>query len=274
MGFKNISLIPNTALNAKKLQIIFLGLACLFIFIGCGPSTYSHSTADNKNLSSVGDRGDQTKPQATCNRVTEGDVDIKVMAYTDANGNRNNSFVRLKFLSVPTAFTNSGYDIHIVKWTASPTGVVSPASNEAPLYVNSKFEIQQGAQFNNASNWGFNAGGAGCSTCLSLDWYNFQLLAQQNNVTLNSSQDFFDKFNLLMDLNDPNGDWKVLQVQFKNNGTTVKHVNILIPTFDANPEDYEKTHAAVLNNLHPFISKKGQGFTSSQFQSFANAHCF
>lgn len=257
--------------HTHKLAVV---LACAIALMGCGAKNSPNTESGSNDLASVGDRGDQTKPQATCNRVTEGDIDVKIMAYADGSGNKNNSLVRLKFLSVPAEFSTGTYDIHMVKWTASPNGAITPTSTESPLYVNSKFELFQGGIFNNASTWGFNSGGSGCSSCLSIDWNNINEVAKDAGISISTSNDFFSKFNLLMDLNDANGDWKVLQIIFKNKGISVKHVNILIPTFDANPEDYEKSHPAVLNNLHPFLSKKGQGFTASQFQSFANTNCF
>ena len=239
--------------------------------MGCGSRVTGGSTdmASTNGMPNPADRGGASgKPVASCNKAVKNDFDVRLMAYTDQNGIRNNSLVRLKFAHVPAEYVGDGYDIQIRKWTASPTGVVRPASNEAPQFVTSRFETKSSGIFNAASNWGYN-------TSLNMDWYNMKLIAAANGTTTYTDPNvFFQNYNLLLDLQDPGGDWKALQVILTYNGAAVKWLDILIPTFDANPADYQANHPAVLTNLHPLFSMLGQGFPASQFQTETNGYCF
>lgn len=258
-------------LGTQKLQVTLLIALAFFALSGCGAK--NSQTSGSSDQGSLGDRGDTTttKPAAVCNKISSGDVEARLMAYVDANGARNNSLVRLKFVRVPDDYANDGYDILIRKWTASPTGVVRPGAGEEPLYVNTLIEMKTNNSFQAMTGWNYNLK---CDTCPTLEWYNMKLIAQKYNVTANSPNEFFSKFDLLLDLQDAAGDWKALQIIFVNGSTVMKTLNMLIPTFDANPGDYTPNHPPVLNNLHPFISMINQNFPTSQFQTEANGYCF
>jgi hypothetical protein len=194
------------------------------------------------------------------------------MAYVDQNGNRNNSLVRLKFLNVPAEYISQQYDIQIRKWTASPSGVVKPSNTETPYYANVRVDRLVNGVYSAASTWNYNKE---CSTCPTLEWYNMNLIAKKQSQTFTDANAFFAEYHLLIDLEDPNGDWKALQVNFVTpQGVTVKTTNILIPAFDANPADYQVDHPPVLSNLHPFKNMLGQGWSASQFETESKAFCF
>lgn len=262
-------------MKARLRQATLLGLLGLGALTGCG----SHNTADSSiDLSSTGtpganDRGGNSgKPTATCNKIVQGDLEVRLMAYTDANNIRNNSLIRLKFVHVPDEYISGNYDIQIRKWTASATGVVRPANTEAPFYVNTRIDLKSNGLYQPASTWNYNLA---CDTCPTLQWSNMQLIASANGgQTFNNANTFFEKFQLLLDLEDSAGDWKALQIIFMNGNVPVKYVNMLIPSFDANPADYKATHPLVLSNLHPLLSMLDQGFPSTQYQTESNSYCF
>jgi hypothetical protein len=251
----------------KHLYTAFLVILAASALMGCGSRNIQNST-DSASTAST-DTPTGSKPVASCNKVVQDDFDIRLMAVKDANGAVNNSLVRLKFVKVPDSFMSDGYNIEIRKWTASSTGVITPADTASPEFANVRFDARSSSGiYNSASTWNFNLM---CSTCLNIDWYNLKLLVNKDYTSANA---FFDKYHLLIDLQDSTGDWKALQIVLTLNNAPVKWVDILIPTFDANPADYKLTHPAVLNNKHPFISMLDQGFSSSQFQTQSNSFCF
>lgn len=251
-------------MTTKTIYTSMLVLIAATALMGCGSRVSSSGSTDSASTAASA----SGKPVASCNKVSQNNFDVRLMAYTDANGVTNPSLVRLKFAQVPSEYLNDGYDIEIRKWTASSTGVVRPANSESPQYATSKLEYKSSSIFNSASAWGYNQ-------TLNLDWYNMKLVAAANGTTTYTDPNvFFQKYNLLLDLKDPNGDWKALQIVLTYNGAAVKWVNILIPTFYANPTDYQATHPAVLSNLHPLLSMVGQGFASSQYTTETNSYCF
>ena len=180
--------------------------------------------------------------------------------------------IRLKFTNVPSEYLSAGWDIHIVKWTASSAGVVRPAANEGKEFVNARFDHKYNGVYNAASNWNYNLA---CDTCPTLEWSNLKLIASSQGQTFNDANTFFNEYHLLLDLQDNSGDWKGLTVMFVNSaGATMRTVDLLIPSFDANPADYQASHPAILANLHPFLSMLNQGWTASQFQTESQAFCF
>ncbi len=248
----------------KTLYTSLLVLIAATALMGCGSRVSSSGSSDSASTAAAA----SNKPLAVCNKVVKNDFDVRLMAYTDANGVSNGSMVRLKFAHIPTEYVGDGYDIQIRKWTASSTGVVRPADTDTPQYANSKLEYKSSNIYQSASNWGYN-------TTMNVDWYNMKLIAAANEaITYTDPNTFFQKYNMLVDLQDTTGDWKALQIILTYNGTAVKWVNILIPTFYADPADYQATHPAVLSNLHPLLSMIGQGFASSQYTTETNGYCF
>jgi hypothetical protein len=266
----NGGFMKNSSLNFenKWFQVSMLVCFSFLALSGCGARSTPNDSTSLASTSATA----STKPSAKCNQASKDDVQFQLMAYTDQNNNTNNSLVRLKFINVPSDYVAQGYDIQIRKWTASSTGVVSPSNAEAPQYVNTRFDYKSNGVYNVASNWNYNLS---CSTCPALFWSNMLLIAKARGETYTDANTFFSNYTLLLDLNDAAGDWKALQVNFVNSsGVAVRSVNALIPTFDANPADYQANHPAILTALHPFYNMLNQGWTASQFQTQSNSYCF
>ncbi len=257
----------------RQIQISVMPLLCVLTFVACGPKN-SGTDSGSTDSASLGDRNDTTLPQAICNRVTDGNLDLKLMEYKDIGGNKNSSMIRMKLLRVPDEFMSDGWDIHIRKWTASKSGDVKPAINEEPYYPLAKIEYNSGSGYTSISQWEFNGGAEGCASCANIDWTNMKQMAATKGLTYTSANAYFANFTLLIDLEDPNGDWKALQILFRKDGQTQKFANILIPTFEADPADYIKTHPKVLSDIHPFIGMLNKDWDASEFQTMANGNCF
>jgi hypothetical protein len=253
-------------MNNKHLYAALLVVLAASALIGCGSRNTMNTT---ESASTATAEADTNKLTATCNKAVQDDFDIRLMAVKDANGAINKSLVRMKFVKVPDAFMSDGYNIEIRKWSASSTGVITPAETATPEFANVRFDTKSSSGvYSSASTWNFNLM---CSTCLNIDWHNMKLLVNKSYTSANA---FFDKYHLLIDLQDASGDWKALQVVLTQNGVPVKWVDLLIPVFDVNPAEYKNNRPAVLFNKHPFISMLDQGFSSSQFQTQSNGFCF
>lgn len=259
-------------MTSHNLKLTLLMVLALTVLVSCG----SKKSDGSVDLSSDDDRGQNplSKPQAYCNKVVDGDLEVRLMAYKDPNGRPNNSLIRMKFVKVPNEYAANNYDIRIRKWTASPTGVIRPSDTEAPLHVNTRIDLKSAGGYEIASGWGYNLD---CASCLLLDWHNMGIIANDHGETYTNANVFFEKYHLLLDLEDAKGDWKGLTIVFTDLGVPVKHVNILIPTFAADPVDYVTNHPPVLNQLHPFYSMRypiDQGWPSTQFETESNGYCF
>jgi len=268
MKSKDTTSTQNLNFKNNWVQVSLLICFSFLALSGCGAKSTPESSTELASTTTA----TSNKPSAQCNRGAKDDVEFRLMAYTDQYNNRNNSMIRLKFVQVPNEYITEGYDIHIRKWTASSTGVVRPADNEAPQYVNVRFDLKANGIYNVASNWSYNQN---CSTCPTLEWTNMELIAKAKGQTFTDANTFFSNYTLLLDLEDSAGDWKALQINFVNSaGVAVRSINTLIPTFDANPADYATNHPTVLQSIHPFMTMLNQGWTSTQFQTGASRYCF
>jgi hypothetical protein len=270
--------IKTNDVNVKLVKVLLLASLAMFSIVGCGSRNTANAGGDYSSASTSTTTTTLTSSGsvAACNRYasSNGDLDYEIEAVTDSLGNRLSSLVRIKFLNVPSQYATQNWDIHIRKWTASSTGVVSPANTEAPEYADVRFDRLSQGIYSSASSWSYNLP---CSTCPTLQWSNMQLIMNAQNQTISTANTFFSQYHLLVDLKDSptNPTWKALQINFVDqNGLVQVTSNVLIPTFDADPSYYQKDHPPVLSNLHPFISKLNQGFTAAQLSTIANGYCF
>lgn len=261
--------------TSNKLQTALLMSLAVAALAGCGSRSTPTGSTDSSSTNTT-----SSGTAVQCNRITQGDVSFSLMTYKDSQGTVNPSYVRLKFNSVPSDIENDIYEIRFQKWTASSTGVVRPSSSETPRCVPTHIEKKSGLSFISAdSQYIYNAtpnedcSGSGI---YALDWYNLDAVAKKNGDPALAPSVYFNKYTFLLNLNDPNGDWKALQVDFYNrtSGALLKRLQILIPSFEADPAIYQSTKPSVLSSLHPFLGMLNQGWSTSQYQAESNTYCF
>lgn len=260
-------------------QILVLALTGISLagLMGCGASSSpGNGSADFGSNGGTTTTTTSDKPSVFCNQAAKDDVQFSLRIYQDPSGNRNNSFVRLKLQALPVSYVPGQWDIRIKKWTVSPGGTKYPSASDPTQYVDVRFEKKASGVYSPASNWGYNLD---CSACGTLQWDNMLQIAKNNGDSTDSNpitvSNFFSTYNLLLNLQDTTNTWKALTLEFVDtSGVTQRTLDILIPSFDANPSDYSANHAAILNNLHPFISMLGQNWPSSQFATMSDSYCF
>ena len=97
-----------------------------------------------------------------------------------------------------------------------------------------------------------------------------------NLVNVNSPAEFFANVVLNIDLKDDQGSYKVLEINFKDaSGAITSTTSLLIPRFEANPDEYKASHAnlQLLSDLHPLRSLLGSGFSTSHYLTESQKSC-
>lgn len=190
------------------------------------------------------------------------DFQVALEQYVDMYGQTRNDMVRLRIVKAPIDWKNSNLDLGIYRWSASPSGAVS--TDSTPLYY----------QFERKVSGGFQT-----LTSMAYRYFNWGDIVQMGtfaNISTTSPQTFFDTATLVVDLKDSTGAYQALQVVLWQGNAAAKKVDILIPTFSADPAKYnaDARHPSILQQLHPLKNLLGQSWSQTQYDQFARAFCF
>lgn len=202
-----------------------------------------------------------SRPLAYCNQGSNNVFGANLMIYKNGDQIANDK-INLKLTKIPAYFNQSLQYIQFWKWQANSKGVVDMAKD--PLYfkvvdINSNIVMLDSKKI--------------------LYWGDLASLASKYQVT--SALELFKKVRIVVDLEDPQAEYDVIKIVMYNMDNTVvsgSNLDMLLPVFDANPSRYAtepsgSARATVLQNLHPFKSSVGQGWTSSYFQTKADEFC-
>lgn len=242
--------------TSTLLKGLVLGTAASFM-VGCGPSKSTNETslASSAVPASV---LNSNKTLAYCSQAasTEGDIDATLTAYFDAYGTPNARYVRLKFRTMPAAFSSQNWDMRLYAYTGASATLTSVWGYPEKVTNGSLQVIDANKKYT---------------------WLNFtesQQIANASGVNSSSPQSIFNAIDLLIDLKDTSGALKVLRIyMIATDGSTARRVDILIPSFSADPAEYAADHSSALQALHPLKSEAGSGLTAAQYQSLSNAFC-
>lgn len=200
------------------------------------------------------------------------DFHVRVEAAYDQFGTIQPSYARVTITAAPAGWTTN-YDLQLYRMTASSTNsmVLDPS---ALTFQFERTVAPSTYQLMNVNN------GSGQMVAYSYSIINAnEITAYANASTGNSyasaSAVFSSGIHFLVNLNDSSGAYQVLRAKLYNtsNNSVYRQVDVLIPTFYANPATYNTTHPAVLQVLHPLYGM-GQGWSESQYQSFTDGLCF
>lgn len=251
----------------KTLQLLAL-ITSAGLLSACGASK-------NSSLSSQTDLASRTvvstpvnttntasaKPLAYCNESTsvQQSMKVNIMSYID-NNNIRNDLMNVK-IQIPANFENDQTYIQMWRWQVNSTGNANLDSVPVQIKVVS---LDTGAEITGFKNF--------------IRWSDVSKAASEIGASTGTS--FFKHVRLVVDVRDPNAQFDVLKiVHYKTSDSSmVDQADILMPVFHANPADYaiEADGAArpqALLNLHPFITKMNQGWTSSDYSTWANNFC-
>jgi hypothetical protein len=203
---------------------------------------------------------------------TSSDFHVRVEAAYDQFGTIQPSYARVTITSAPTNWTNN-YDLQLYRWTASSTGTTQ--LDQAALTFQFERTVAPKTYQLMTVNNGSNQQVAYSYSIIDANEITAYANASTGNSYASASAVFSSGIHFLVNLHDPSGSYQVIQAVLFNKGTRTvyRQVDVLIPTFYANPATYNSTHPAVLQNLHPLHSM-GQGWSESQYQSFTDGLCF
>lgn len=246
------------------LTIVILGLSA----IGCGSNkvTAQEQTAavstDFASRTTVST--DSQKPLATCNQGSNSEMTVSLRQYEDNFGTPRNDYVRAKVNSINSTFSNTDFYIAAFRWKANASGDVF--MDNTPLKI--RVEKLNSQFFTPVSNYASN-----------LNWANMNAIAEAQKVSITSMDDFFAEFSLAIDLQDPLAEYDAIKVVVYQGSTAVTQLDMLLPTFYANPADYKTdtqggTRSTALQDIHPFKSMLGQSWSANHYVTEAAKFCF
>ena len=243
--------------------LVFTG----FLFIGCGSSSTSESGFGSNQSSSTSPSTPEAISQqdlATCSQASSssGDLKVQLMQFVDMYGQPRADYVRLKFSKVPSAWQTNNRDLLIYRWSASPNN--SAFIDPTPLRY--QFERSMGSGFQILAPEAYQV----------INWQDIEQYALATQVKANSPQEFITNTSLLVNLRDSSNSFQVLRVVFRENGQEVQKLDLLIPSFAADPARYnaDSRHPTMLQALHPLRDKLGQNWPQATYQEFARSFCF
>lgn len=244
-------------------MVMALTAVALSALVGCGSSKTSNDGFGSSALSSTTSNA-VSASMATCSQDVSGlsDLKVRIMQYVDAYGVTHPDYIRLQFVTAPSAWQTSNLDMMIYRWTAAPDN--STSLDSTPL----------GYQFERKSGAGFQL--LGPNVYQYFNWNDIVAQGQYANISATSPQDFFNTATLLVNVKDLTNSYQVLRVVFRQNGNVVESVDVLIPSFLADPAKYDadSRHPVTLQALHPLKDKLGQSWSDTNYAEFARAFCF
>lgn len=251
-------------LNRRFLKLLLISVALLMM--ACG-SSKSGDGFDEASLASTTPDGNQNSTDALAVCSQDGsqvsDFEVRLQQYVDPYGQSRNDLVRLKITKAPSSWQSSNLDLAIYRWTASPSGDVS--ADKTPL--NYQFEKRAIGGFQLITN----------TVYRYFNWSDIVQMGKFANISTSTAQSFFNSVTLLVDVKDTSNAYQALQVVlFDSNGVISKKVDVLIPTFQADPVKYnaDTRHPQVLRQLHPLKHLAGQNWSQANYDQFAKAFCF
>jgi hypothetical protein len=252
------------AWNAQKSLQIGLCLIALATLIGCGSSKTSEGIGSSSSSSTVAATTNNSDAMALCSQDVAGNSDLKVevMQYVDAYGKSRPDYVRLKFLKTPAGWSTANWDMNIKRWAVSPDNQ-SSIDSTALQY---QFETRTASGFQLLTDYSYQV----------FNYDEVKQMAAYENVDPSS---FFNQTTLLVNLKGDAGSFQALRVEFSQggaSGSVETYVDVLIPTFQADPAKYDadSRHPYTLQVLHPLKDKLGQAWTQSQYYDFTRGFCF
>lgn len=249
---------------------ITLCLIAISSIIACGASkskgglsaisTYTGSSSSTSGTSSNSYIADCSQSNYDSKNP---ELQVELMKYVDIYGNSRNDMVRLKFTKVPSGWKVGNWDLVIRKWAVSPNN--QSTVDQTPLPY----------QFEKRGSGGFSLVHPQSYVYQIFNYQEVQAMAASASMTEGS---FFDQVSLVINLRGDTSSYQALRIQFSQgaSGSVETYVDVLIPSFYANPSTYnaDSRHPYTLQNLHPLKDKMGQGWTDQQFLDFSKGFCF
>ncbi len=249
------------AWNVQKALQVGLCVVAIAALVGCGKSKSSDGFGSTNNSSTSPSSSDAIA-QCSQDVANNSNIKVQVMQYVDQYGQARTDYVRVKLSKIPSTWMTSNWDLNVKRWAVSPDNK-SSMDNTALYY---QFEKRTASGFQLLSNYSYQV----------FNWDEVQQMADYAGIDDGA---FFNSVSLLVNLKGDSGSFQALRVAFSQggaNGSVIHYVDVLIPTFQADPAKYnaDSRHPYTLQILHPLKDKAGQGWTQSQYLDFTKSFCF
>lgn len=247
----------------KGLQI---GLCMLAIaaLVGCGSSKSSDGFGSNDNSSNVVPATTDAISQCSQDVAGNSELKVRIMQFVDQYGQTRPDYVRLQFLKVPSGWQIGNWDMNIKRWAVSPDNKSS--MDETALSY--QFEKKSSTSFSliHPADYQYQV-------------FNYEEVEEMSAYVGVDPGAFFNRYSVLVNLKGDASSFQALRVQFSKGGAAGQvetYVDVLIPTFQADPAKYnaDSRHPYTLQILHPLKDKLGQSWTQSQYYDFTRGFCF
>lgn len=241
-------------LKASLLLVLVLGLTA------CGASKQENSV-DLASRATDTNTADKTRAWAQCNSGSSiyGTMQVNLAAYYEG-GNVRNDLMYARIANLPTDFESGNQYIQMYRWQANTSG--STFTDPTPL----SFKIVNPS-----------TGAVILQNKTSVKWLDVKTAAE--SLGYGDALSFFKNVWIVVDLRDPSASFDVLMTAlYKSDNSSRDYANVLLPIFAADPAAYATDLDGTARNpalqaLHPFKDKLNQGWTKTDFQTWANNFC-
>ncbi|MCB0422890.1 MAG: hypothetical protein KDD61_17955 [Bdellovibrionales bacterium] len=258
----------NIQLTMKFSLILLVGL--MLSACGASKTTQRSGSVDlsSRGNPSTGDTGSSgggtslTGILTECNGINEEGLEGNLTTYYDPmSGQFLETYIRMTITKALAAMgTDSSSYVQIFRWYIDETN--TRRVNETPTKL---YFIQRGkGQAINRDTPATYLSGSMISGLISK--YNLSGITASN---------FYDNF--IVVLGDIGLTYDAITVAVYDSATNKakKTIDILVPAFSADPNEYAITHpSGLLQNLHPNWSEREGGFTTHQYKSMAEQPCY
>ncbi|MNK07419.1 hypothetical protein D3C87_253330 [compost metagenome] len=249
----------NTTNTTLKLLLLITVAATM---AACSPAGDGSTDFASRDPSVTDPNQVSSKALAVCNQATSTSLSAQIKAGVNATTNQYRlDQAIVKLTTLPAGFTSGTEYLNLWRWMANSSNSIYLDQTPLNFYLYDMTTRQVVTPLKN-----------------QLSWSDVSSTASTWGL---SAAAFFQRVVLVVDVRDAAGEFDVLKIASYNNSThaAVSQLDLLLPLFYANPADYAfesngTNRANVLRSLHPFKSMTGQGWSTGQFQSAANAFCF
>lgn len=206
---------------------------------------------------------------ATCNFRTNSELGAKLKMFVDKTTNSYRmDMVQVRMTTLPTDFINNTSYIAMWKWLGL-TGTGTQTLANEPL----RFAVYDSYSGKYLTDWK-----------TTLMWNDVAGNAKALGIT--SPELFFTRVTLIIKLSNPSDEYGIneydaLKVTSYSSSTkqVTKTLDVLLPPFAANPNDYAKeangaARSPALQILHPLAALKANNNTSAQYLEMTKEYCF
>lgn len=250
-------------IQTHQILRITLCLIAIASVVGCGKSKSTENSA-GENTSSLSSVVSQSS-LADCSQdnFANPELKVQVMKYIDSYGQPRTDLVRIKFPKIPSGWKLADWDLVVKRWAVSPDNQSS--IDDTALFYQMEKRTASGFSVIHPTNYAY-------------QMFNYTEVKQMASYAGISESTFFNEVSLVVNLRGDSNSFQVLRIQFSNgvSGAVETYVDVLIPSFQANPAEYnaDSRHPATLRVLHPLKDKLGQSWSQQQYVDFTKAYCF